>query len=216
MAADGIPFSGVLYAGLMLTAQGPKLIEYNARFGDPETQVLMMRFEGDLIATMLAVAEGRLADLPPARFSDATALTVRLDGRGPDGPAPNVVEIAVEHSQDPAGDISVIIDAVPVPGWTRVSSTTGGLGQPISVALPPAGGAQRILVREFEQLRLDFLQRRVGTDAAPEALVAQWLADNAARVGQFRAVVDRARHAAQPSAAMLAQVAGQARVLLGR
>ena len=71
MAADGIPFSGVLYAGLMLTAQGPKLIEYNARFGDPETQVLMMRFEGDLIATMLAVAEGRLADLPPARFSDA-------------------------------------------------------------------------------------------------------------------------------------------------
>jgi glutamate dehydrogenase len=72
------------------------------------------------------------------------------------------------------------------------------------------------LVREFEQLRLDFLQRRVGTDAAPEALVAQWLADNAARVGQFRAVVDRARHAAQPSAAMLAQVAGQARVLLGR
>jgi len=46
--------------------------------------------------------------------------------------------------------------------------------------------------------------------------VAQWLADNAARVGQFRAVVDRARHAAQPSAAMLAQVAGQARVLLGR
>jgi phosphoribosylamine--glycine ligase len=82
MAADGIPFSGVLYAGLMLTAQGPKLIEYNARFGDPETQVLMMRFEGDLIATMLAVAEGRLADLPPARFSDATALTVVMAAEG--------------------------------------------------------------------------------------------------------------------------------------
>jgi phosphoribosylamine--glycine ligase len=82
MAADGIPFSGVLYAGLMLTAQGPKLIEYNARFGDPETQVLMMRFEGDLIATMLAVAQGRLADLPPARFSDATALTVVMAAEG--------------------------------------------------------------------------------------------------------------------------------------
>jgi len=82
MAADGIPFSGVLYAGLMLTAQGPKLIEYNARFGDPETQVLMMRFEGDLIATMLAVAEGRLADLPPARFSAATALTVVMAAKG--------------------------------------------------------------------------------------------------------------------------------------
>ena len=82
MAADGIPFSGVLYAGLMLTAQGPKLIEYNARFGDPETQVLMMRFQGDLIATMLAVAEGRLSDLPPARFSDATALTVVMAANG--------------------------------------------------------------------------------------------------------------------------------------
>jgi phosphoribosylamine--glycine ligase len=82
MAAEGMPFSGVLYAGLMLTPQGPKLIEYNARFGDPETQVLMMRFQGDLLATMLAVAEGRLGDMPPARFSDETALTVVMAADG--------------------------------------------------------------------------------------------------------------------------------------
>jgi phosphoribosylamine--glycine ligase len=82
MAEDGIPFSGVLYAGLMLTAQGPKLIEYNARFGDPECQVLMMRYQGDLAALLLAVAEGRLGDQPPATFSPETAMTVVMAANG--------------------------------------------------------------------------------------------------------------------------------------
>jgi phosphoribosylamine--glycine ligase len=82
LAEDGTPFSGVLYAGLMLTATGPKLIEYNARFGDPEAQVLMPRFEGDLVETMLAVAEGRLGDMPAAGFADAAAMTVVLAAAG--------------------------------------------------------------------------------------------------------------------------------------
>jgi phosphoribosylamine--glycine ligase len=82
MAAAGMPYSGVLYAGLMLTADGPKLIEYNARFGDPECQVLMMRLEEDLITLMLAIAEGRLAELPPPSFSPNTALTVVMAAKG--------------------------------------------------------------------------------------------------------------------------------------
>ncbi|MDF0488330.1 phosphoribosylamine--glycine ligase [Sphingomonas sp. H39-1-10] len=82
LAAEGTPFSGVLYAGLMLTADGPKLIEYNARFGDPECQVLMLRLEDDLLDVMLAVAHGRLGERPPARFTDATALTVVMAARG--------------------------------------------------------------------------------------------------------------------------------------
>ncbi len=82
LAAAGTPFSGVLFAGLMLTATGPKLIEYNARFGDPECQVLMARFEGDLLATMLCVADGRLSEAPAVRFSDDAALTVVLAARG--------------------------------------------------------------------------------------------------------------------------------------
>ena len=57
MAVTGTPYSGVLYAGLMLTREGPKLIEYNARFGDPECQVLMMRLESDLVELLLACAE---------------------------------------------------------------------------------------------------------------------------------------------------------------
>ena len=82
MADAGTPFSGVLYAGLMLTATGPKLIEYNARFGDPECQVLMLRYQGDLVELLLAVAQGRLGELPPAPFSDEVAMTVVLAAAG--------------------------------------------------------------------------------------------------------------------------------------
>ena len=82
LAAAGTPYVGVLYAGLMLTADGPKLIEYNVRFGDPECQVLIARFEGDLLETLLAVAEGRLADLPEPGFADNVALTVVMAANG--------------------------------------------------------------------------------------------------------------------------------------
>jgi phosphoribosylamine--glycine ligase len=82
LADGGTPYSGVLFAGLMLTDEGPKLIEYNARFGDPECQVLMMRYTGDLAALMLAVAEGRLADAERPSFADQTALTVVMAAKG--------------------------------------------------------------------------------------------------------------------------------------
>ena len=82
LAAEGIPYSGVLYAGLMLTEAGPKLIEYNARFGDPECQVLMSRFDGDLVELLLAVAQGRLAEQGPVTLADRTALTVVMAARG--------------------------------------------------------------------------------------------------------------------------------------
>ena len=82
LAAAGTPYVGVLYAGLMLTSDGPKLIEYNVRFGDPECQVLMMRFAGDLAEVLLAVAEGRLADLPAPAFADDAALTVVMAASG--------------------------------------------------------------------------------------------------------------------------------------
>ncbi len=75
MAARGMPFKGVLFAGLMITAEGPKLIEYNVRFGDPETQVLMTRLKSDLLAAMLATADGVL-DAFSLQWSDQAALTV--------------------------------------------------------------------------------------------------------------------------------------------
>lgn len=82
MAAAGTPFVGVLYAGLMLTGDGPKLVEYNCRFGDPECQVLMARFTGDLGEVLMAVATGRLASLPAPEFSRDVALTVVMAANG--------------------------------------------------------------------------------------------------------------------------------------
>ncbi|CAM3266210.1 Phosphoribosylamine--glycine ligase [Sphingomonas antarctica] len=81
MAEAGTPFIGVLYAGLMLTATGPQLIEYNARFGDPETQVLMPLIEGDLAAILYACSTGRLAEAEFA-ISNQAALTVVVAAEG--------------------------------------------------------------------------------------------------------------------------------------
>ncbi|MBB5684649.1 phosphoribosylamine--glycine ligase [Sphingobium boeckii] len=82
LAAEGIPYSGVLFAGLMLTDQGPKLIEYNARFGDPECQVLMMRLEDDLLELLRATAEGKLAGRAAAKLRPGYALTVVMAANG--------------------------------------------------------------------------------------------------------------------------------------
>ncbi|MFM7402807.1 MAG: phosphoribosylamine--glycine ligase [Erythrobacter sp.] len=81
MREEGNPYQGVLFAGLMLTADGPKLIEYNARFGDPECQVLMMRLQSDLVPILLACALGTLEGVAIA-FRPDTALTVVMAAKG--------------------------------------------------------------------------------------------------------------------------------------
>jgi phosphoribosylamine--glycine ligase len=87
LAEAGTPFSGILYAGLMLTDEGPKLVEYNVRFGDPECQALMLRLDSDLLALMFACARGELADAPPPRFSKDAALVVVMAAEGyPEAP----------------------------------------------------------------------------------------------------------------------------------
>ncbi len=100
LAARGTPYSGVLYAGLMLTRAGPKLIEYNARFGDPEAQVVLPLFKGDLLELLLAAAEGRLAEAPPPRFARGAALTVVVAARGyPRAPAAGGAIERVEQAE---------------------------------------------------------------------------------------------------------------------
>jgi phosphoribosylamine--glycine ligase len=81
LAEAGTPFSGVLYAGLMLTAEGPKLIEYNVRFGDPECEAIMPRIEGDFAELLHAVAKGKLDELTP-ELSTNHSVTVILAARG--------------------------------------------------------------------------------------------------------------------------------------
>jgi len=81
MARRGAPFSGVLYAGLMMTADGPRVLEFNARFGDPETQALLPRLEEDALALLDAAAEGDLPD-GPVRVNDGAAVAVVLAAEG--------------------------------------------------------------------------------------------------------------------------------------
>ncbi|MFJ6651631.1 phosphoribosylamine--glycine ligase [Microbacterium sp. NPDC091313] len=85
--AEGTPFIGLLYAGLILTEAGVKVIEFNARFGDPETQVVLPRLVDPLSELLLAAASGRLESLPKPAFADATAVTVVLASEGyPEAP----------------------------------------------------------------------------------------------------------------------------------
>ncbi|MEQ8377836.1 phosphoribosylamine--glycine ligase [Parvibaculum sp.] len=81
MREKGMPFKGVLYAGLMITAEGPKLIEYNARFGDPECQVLMMRLDCDVLPLLMAAHDGTLGKAS-LRWKDEVALTVVMAAQG--------------------------------------------------------------------------------------------------------------------------------------
>jgi len=87
MAAEGHPYRGVLYVGLMATADGPRVVEYNARFGDPECQVLMMRMAGDIVPYLLACARGDVSRLPSPEFKPQTVICVVMAAKGyPDSP----------------------------------------------------------------------------------------------------------------------------------
>ena len=93
LVADGIEYRGVLYGGFMLTPEGPKVLEFNARFGDPETQVILPRLKTDLVEVMLAVAQGRLSEIELA-WRDEWAVSVVLASAGYPGSYPKGIEIS--------------------------------------------------------------------------------------------------------------------------
>lgn len=106
MAAKGTPFSGILYAGLMLTSEGPKLIEYNTRFGDPEAQVLMPRLTGDLVPALLAAAKGDLSGVDIGFDPHRAALTVVMAAQGYPGTVRRGTEI---RGAEAAGDAGIVV-----------------------------------------------------------------------------------------------------------
>jgi phosphoribosylamine--glycine ligase len=104
LAAAGTQFSGVLYAGLMLTSEGPKLIEYNVRFGDPECEAIMPLVEGDFAELLYAVATGRLAQIEPPKLAPKHAMTVILAARGyPGTPASGGLIREIEAAEQVEG-----------------------------------------------------------------------------------------------------------------
>jgi len=103
MAEAGAPFAGVLYAGLIVTPDGPKLIEYNTRFGDPECQVLMMRMKDDLLPLLLGATD-RLLSQMSVRWSDEAALTVVMAAKGyPDAPVKGTVIHGLDRASSHEG-----------------------------------------------------------------------------------------------------------------
>ena len=117
-----VPFHGVLYAGLMLTSQGPKVLEFNARFGDPECEALMIRLESSLLELLDAAVDRRLESVQPPRWLDGASVTVVMASEGYPGPvqkgrvirgldaAAKVPDVEVFHAATRAIDGSVQSD----------------------------------------------------------------------------------------------------------
>ena len=159
MARDATPYSGVLYAGLMLTDEGPKLIEYNCRFGDPECQVLMMRLQSDLAAIMRACAEGELAGVE-AKFTDETALTVVMAAKGyPSTPKKGG---AIDLGQADGNGTKVFHAGTAMTDGRLVAS--GGRVLNVTATGPDVTQAQRLAYRAVDELDFPsgFCRRDIG------------------------------------------------------
>ncbi|MBQ6848863.1 MAG: phosphoribosylamine--glycine ligase [Clostridia bacterium] len=160
MAAEGRPFKGCLYFGLMLTPDGPKVIEYNCRFGDPETQVVLPLLTSDLLTVMQATTDGTLADTE-VNFSDKHACCVIMASQGYpqayDKGLPLTIPAAVADSVYVAG--AAIKDGVLVTNGGRVLGATA-----VADSLPAAIDAAYNLV---EQIRFDnaFYRHDIGACA---------------------------------------------------
>lgn len=161
LAAEGMPYSGVLYAGLMLTKTGPKLIEYNARFGDPECQVLMLRLEDDLLELLLATARGDLAGRPAPRFRADTALTVVMAARGyPGTPETGGAIEGIEAAE--AGGVTVFQAGTRRDGAALVAS--GGRVLNVTAIGPDIASAQAAAYRGVDAIAFPtgFCRRDIG------------------------------------------------------
>ena len=135
MTAAGTPFSGLLYAGLMLTADGPKLIEYNVRFGDPECEAVMPLIEGDFAQMLCDVATGKLAQMEPPKLAPRHAMTVVVAARGyPGAPASGgairlieaaeqIEGVTVFHAGTALGDSGLVAKGGRVLAVTAVADT---------------------------------------------------------------------------------------------
>ncbi|MGF1430360.1 phosphoribosylamine--glycine ligase [Kitasatospora sp. LaBMicrA B282] len=122
----GTPFSGLLYAGLALTSRGTRVIEFNARFGDPETQVVLARLRTPLAGLLLAAATGVLADVPPLRWAEEAAVTVVVAAEGyPAAPRSGDVIEGLERAEAADGSVWVLHAGTAADDAGRVLSAGG-------------------------------------------------------------------------------------------
>ena len=159
MARRGTPFSGVLYAGLMMTADGPRVMEFNARFGDPETQALLPRLDEDLLALLSAAADGTLEDRP-VRVNDGAAVAVVLAAHGYPG-TPREGDV-IEGLAEAAATGAEVYHAGTAPGPGGTIVTAGGRvlavsarGDSVEDARARAYAAAQLVTFEGRQMRGD-------------------------------------------------------------
>jgi len=173
LADEGMPYVGVLFAGLMLTAEGPKLIEYNARFGDPECQVMLSRLESDLGELLLAAATNRLGSVAPPRFSPDVALTVVMAANGYPGTPEKGSPIGALAEAEAGGDVRVfhagtaLVDGQLVASGGRVLNVTAR-GATVSAAQAAAYRAVDAIAAPGLFCRRDIGWREVAREEAGE------------------------------------------------
>ncbi|MGH7044455.1 MAG: phosphoribosylamine--glycine ligase [Acetobacteraceae bacterium] len=169
MAARGTPFRGILFAGLMLTAEGAKLIEFNVRFGDPECQALLLRLKSDLLPALLAACEGELAQFD-LRWHDHAAIAVVLAARGYPG--------APEHGSALRGlDAAAALPGVQIFHAGTAHDAAGRLvaagGRVLNVCATGANAAEARARAYAAIAAIDwpegFCRRDIGTRARPAA-----------------------------------------------
>ncbi len=157
LAAEGRPFVGVLYAGLMLTPEGPRTLEFNCRFGDPETEVLLPLLETDLVEVALACAEGRLAS-QPVNWRAGAAACVVLASEGYPGASPKGRPIHGLQAAHPDSAIfhagTALVDEQVVTAGGRVLAITGW-GADLATALRNAYNTVDNVKFEGQQFRRD-------------------------------------------------------------
>ncbi|MEV6107832.1 phosphoribosylamine--glycine ligase [Streptomyces sp. NPDC051940] len=141
----GTPFSGLLYAGLALTSRGVRVIEFNARFGDPETQVVLARLETPLAGLLYAASTGALADHPPLRWSDAAAVTVVVASNGyPAQPRTgDVIEGLDAVAREDAPDVYVLHAGTKLDAEGRTVSAGGRVLSVVAVGKDLAAARER-------------------------------------------------------------------------
>jgi phosphoribosylamine---glycine ligase len=161
MQAMGAPYKGVLYAGLMVTAQGPKLIEYNVRFGDPECQVLMLRLMSDLVPALLASCDGMLKNFDLRWYPDA-ALTVVMAAKG--YPGMTAKGSVIEGLDDAAAVEGVEIFHAGTKGDGGRVLANGGRVLNVSARGKTVGEAQARAYRAVDRIRWadGFCRRDIG------------------------------------------------------
>jgi phosphoribosylamine--glycine ligase len=167
MAADGTPFAGILYPGLFVTADGPRVIEFNARFGDPECECLLPLLESDLLEIMLACTDGTLHKVD-VRWSDQASVTVMLASGGYPGPYEKGKPITGLDTVDP----NVVIFHAGTASKDGAIVTNGGRVLGVTATAPTMEAARAKAYANVERIHFEGVHYRsdIGASAATAAV----------------------------------------------